>query len=99
MHKVLEKGYLVRSDQPVEQLEEVVHRYNLFEEVQPFTRCVHCNGRLEEAGKSEVIGQLEPLTKRYYNRFSKCRKCGQAYWPGSHRERLNPKLKGLLDIK
>lgn len=98
MHKVIKNGYLVRSDQPVMQLEEVLIRYGLFEEIRPFSRCVHCNGLLEATEKSEVIDQLEPLTKRYYNRFSKCSNCGQVYWPGSHRERLNPKLQELLNI-
>jgi len=99
MHKVVEKGYLVRSDQPVEQLEEVLIRFDLYEEICSFTRCIHCNGLLKEVSKNEVLDQLEPLTRRYYDRFSKCSKCGQIYWPGSHRERLNSKLQKILDIK
>lgn len=98
MHKVVENGYLVRSENPVEQLEEILYRYGLLDEIRPFTRCIHCNGRLEEAEKSEVLEQLEPLTRRYYNRFSQCINCGQVYWPGSHRERLHPKLQKLLNI-
>jgi uncharacterized protein len=98
MHKVVKKGYFVRSDQAVEQLEEVLLRYDLYEEVRPFTRCIHCNGLLEQTDKSEVLDQLEPLTKRYYNNFARCTDCGQVYWAGSHRERLDPKLKKILDL-
>ena len=96
MHKVIKKGYLVRSDQPVKQLEEVLVRFNLFGETRLFTRCIHCNGLLEEAEKADVLDQLEPLTRRYYNRFSRCKGCGQVYWAGSHRERIDPKLQELL---
>ncbi len=99
MHNVVDKGYLVRSDQPVEQLEEVLIRFDLYEEIRSFTRCVLCNGLLKEVSKQEVLDQLKPLTKRYYDRFSKCRNCGQIYWPGSHRERLNSKLQKILNIK
>jgi len=99
MHKVVEKGYLVRSDQPVEQLEEVIIRFDIFEKIRSFTRCVHCNGLLKEVSKREVLDQLEPLTRRYYDRFSKCSNCGQIFWPGSHRDRLNSNLQKILDIK
>lgn len=99
MHKVVDKGYLVRSDQPVEQFEEVLIRFDLYEEIRSFTRCVHCNGLLKEVSKHEVLDQLKPLTRRYYDRFSKCRNCGQIYWPGSHRDRLDSKLQKILDIK
>ena len=98
MHKVIKTGYFVRSDQPVEQLEEVLIRFDLFKQLSPFTRCIHCNGLLEEVEKSDVLDRLEPLTKKYYNRFSRCKSCGQVYWAGSHRERLDPKLQELLDI-
>ncbi len=98
MHRVIKAGYFVRSDQPVEQLEEILIRFDLFKQISPFTRCIHCNGQLEEAEKSDVLEQLEPLTRRYYHRFSRCKSCGQVYWAGSHRKRLNPKLRELLDI-
>lgn len=98
MHKVVKKGYFVRSDQAVEQLEEVLLRFDLSRKVRPFTRCIHCNGRLEQADKSEVFDQLEPLTKRYYNNFARCMDCKQIYWAGSHRDRFDPKLKKILDL-
>lgn len=96
MHKVVEKGYLVRSDRPADQLEEVVHRFDLAGCVKPFTRCMHCNTPLEHVSKGEVIHRLRPLTKRYYETFSRCPGCERIYWAGSHRDRLDPKVRAIL---
>jgi uncharacterized protein len=97
MHKVIQHGKLIYSDKPADQLEEVINRYELTGQMAPYSRCVNCNGILEQAEKEEVMNQLEPLTKRHYNSFAQCRQCGQVYWKGSHRYRLNPKLKKYLN--
>ncbi len=77
-------GRLIRAQDPWEQLEEVVRVYGLGPRMAPFTRCIHCNGELDEVDKAEVLDQLEPKTKRYYHRFSRCPDCGRVYWKGSH---------------
>jgi uncharacterized protein with PIN domain len=43
---------------------------------------------LAAVAKDEVIDQLEPLTARYYQEFSRCADCGRIYWAGSHHTRL-----------
>jgi uncharacterized protein len=52
------------------------------------TRCVRCNGMLATVSKEEVLDQLESLTRRYYDEFSRCADCGRIYWAGSHYARL-----------
>lgn len=98
MRNVVQSGYLPRSDKAPEQLEEVLKRFNLFDKVQPYTRCIHCNRLLESVQKEEIIDQLEPLTKKYFNEFSQCPGCGQIYWKGSHRNRLHPKVQEILGL-
>lgn len=98
MHSVVKHGYLVRSINPEDQLEEVFERYNLFGKTDSYTRCILCNTELKSVPKEAVIDDLEPLTKKYFNHFSRCPQCGQIYWRGSHRDRLNSKVKNLLKI-
>lgn len=98
MHKVIQYGYLPRSDDPAEQLLEVLHRFKLFDDVRPFSRCPNCNGILQSVSKEEIIDQLEPLTKKYFNDFSQCPDCGQVYWTGSHRKRMDERVKKVLGI-
>lgn len=84
-------GRLVRHEDPKAQLVEVLRHYGLDsapESLAPFSRCPVCNGVLEPVPKAEVLHLLEPLTRRYYQDFSRCTDCGKVYWPGSHHERL-----------
>jgi uncharacterized protein len=88
-------GLFVRSDHPEEQTLEVIRRLDLRHRLAPFTRCVRCNGRLFAVSKEEVIDHLEPLTRLYYDDFSRCTECGRIYWRGSHRARLVSFVEGL----
>lgn len=81
-------GYYVRATDPKARLLEVLRRFDLFGDIVPFRRCLRCNGILEPVEKGEVIDELEPLTKKYYDDFRRCDSCGQVYWRGSHFENL-----------
>ena len=96
MRKVVHYGYCVRSLKPLEQLEEVVRRFDLAGRIQPFRRCLRCNGPLEPVDKAAVLDRLEPLTKRYYEEFVICPACDQIYWKGSHYERMESVISRLL---
>jgi uncharacterized protein with PIN domain len=86
--RAITHGLFVHADEPEEQTREVIRRLDLRERLAPLTRCVRCNGRLATVTKDEVIDHLQPLTRRYYDEFSRCTECGQIYWPGSHQARL-----------
>ena len=88
MHKVITRGYLLRSLDSKEQLYEVVHRFALQRWIKPFQRCMRCNHPLETVAKELVLEKLEPLTKKYYHEFKRCPACDQVYWKGSHYERM-----------
>lgn len=87
-HKIITHGYFVRADKPREQVREILSRLDLYRVVRPFTRCLRCNGELEDVDKEAVLHQLESKTKKYYHRFRRCKTCGQAYWKGSHFNRM-----------
>lgn len=82
--KVITHGYWIRSQKPKEQVKEVVKRFDLYNQMKPFIRCINCNGLIKKIKKDDVIEQLEPKTKKYYNEFYQCETCGKVYWKGSH---------------
>jgi len=92
MHAAVRHGYYPRSQDPLEQTVEVLRRFRLAPVLTPFSRCLRCNAPLEPAEKAKVLGQLEPLTKIYYDQFRRCRGCGQVYWSGSHFEKLQKRI-------
>ena len=75
--RVVTHGLFVHSDDPEEQTLEVLRRLDLRQRLAPLTRCVRCNGRLVAVAKDEVIDRLEPLDRRYYSDFSRCKECGR----------------------
>lgn len=81
-------GYHVQSTKPQEQLHEVLSRYQLHNQIQPFHRCIVCNGLLHAVAKEAIIEQLEPKTIRYYHEFFQCQQCHHIYWHGSHFDRM-----------
>jgi uncharacterized protein with PIN domain len=95
--RAITHGLFVHAGHPEEQTLEVIRRLDLRRRLVPFTRCVQCNGRLIPVTKDEVIDHLEPLTRRYYDDFSRCAECGRIYWPGSHHARLVSLIEGLRD--
>ncbi len=81
-------GFLLTTRDPRQQLLAVVRRFDLISSFKQFTRCIACNGVLENASKADVIDQLEPRTKLYYEVFKHCVHCGKVYWKGSHYDRM-----------
>lgn len=81
-------GLYVRDDDPRAQVVDVVRRLHLSGSIRPFTRCMACNGLLDDVDKAEVADRLEPRTRAAFDRFRRCRDCGRIFWEGSHHRRL-----------
>ena len=93
MRKQITHGYFVRTRQPQQQLLEVLSRFDLYNNQQPFTRCMHCNGKIWPVKKQAIEAQLSSRTKKYYNEFFQCEMCNKIYWKGSH----YLKMKSMID--
>lgn len=94
--RTITHGLFVRPDDPEEQAIAVIRRLDLRRRLAPLTRCMRCNGILAPVTKDEVIDRLEPLTREYYDDFSRCTHCGRIYWAGSHHAKLLALIERLL---
>jgi uncharacterized protein with PIN domain len=94
--KIITHGYFVRAQQPRRQVREVVARFDLYRQVEPFSRCTRCNGELETVDKQVIVDRLEPKTRKYYDDFRRCSQCGQVFWQGSHHARMQQLVAALL---
>lgn len=95
MRKVVTYGYCPRSLAPLEQVAEVIARFDLLNRITPFHRCLRCNHPLEPVEKKAVLHRLEPLTRQYFDEFQLCPACGQIYWKGSHYDRMQKLIEGM----
>jgi len=85
--RIITHGYFVRAVRPRLQVPEVLSRFDLYRLVAPFSRCIRCNGALQDVDKATIEDRLEPKTRKYFDTFRICTGCGQIYWQGSHYER------------
>lgn len=77
-------GRFVRADDPQAQLDDIATHFGLAARMAPLTRCSDCNTRLAAVAKCDIVHRLEPLTRRYYERFALCPACDKLFWSGSH---------------
>lgn len=85
----LTHGYLLRETDPLHQLEEIVRALDLGLRIDPYTRCLQCNGRLDALQRADAARLVPPRVRDSHQEFVRCRGCGRVYWPGSHRGRLD----------
>jgi uncharacterized protein with PIN domain len=96
-NKRVTHGYWIRSSYPGDQFREVYRRFGLQSGLKLFTRCMECNGILEEVRKDRISVHLLPKTRKYYRDFRRCPGCNRIYWEGSHYEKMKKQIKKMLD--
>ncbi len=87
-HGSVRHGYAIRQTAPRAQLREVVHRYGLRGHARPFSRCVRCNGLVQDVAKADVLHRIGDRTRRHYDHFRHCPNCDRVFWRGGHYDRL-----------
>ncbi|MBK7364258.1 MAG: Mut7-C ubiquitin/RNAse domain-containing protein [Nitrosomonas sp.] len=97
--KQIEHGYWVRAVEAKKQTHEVLDHFELHTAIQPFSRCLTCNGLLAAVPKASIIEQLEPKTKQYYDTFYQCTLCQKIYWEGSHLDHMRHDFAALLSTQ
>jgi uncharacterized protein with PIN domain len=87
---------VVRAERTLEQLGELVRRFDLARAVRLFTRCSECNERLSEASAADLTGRAPASILATHERLRECPGCGRVYWRGSHTRRIQGVVDRLL---
>jgi len=69
-------------------------------QLDPFSRCLDCNERLETIESSEAKGKVPPYIYQSKTTFSRCPSCEKVFWGGTHSERMREEvewMKGVLE--
>ena len=86
---------MVHSDDPIEQVMEVLNSFNL-NEFKP-GRCARCNGVLDPVARREEVRYMVPeYVFLHYGSFLRCGVCGSVYWEGTHLKRFRTMLNPVL---
>ena len=82
-------GCYVRSDQPEQQMEDLLHHFALLPFIKPYSRCLSCSGVLQRVEPEVVADELPPATLATIEVANRCVDCGKLFWRGSHSSRLD----------
>jgi len=85
---VVDHGILIRSDDPMAQVREVIRRLDLKDRIKPVSRCLVCNGNLVEAAKEQIRDRIPKWTYERVDQYLQCKACGKIFWQGAHWNRL-----------
>jgi len=99
MRSAVTYGYFVRNIEVQQQVIEVLRRFDLFELVSPFERCLRCNGMLASVAKESIADQLPENVRTNINEFQQCQSCSQVFWQGTHYDKMQQFVKDVLKSK
>jgi uncharacterized protein with PIN domain len=90
----------VKEDNPSLQLKKLVQEgHVMLDEEKLFSRCLLCNVPLIEIQREEAQGRVPDFILHQQEEFFQCPHCQRIYWPGSHQENMQKRVKELLQVK
>ncbi len=85
----------IDSDEPEQQVLQVIETLHLDFQSRLFTICLECNNPLEERGKEEVKDRVPPYVFKTQPQYMECPVCHRIYWRGTHWQAMLRKLERL----
>ena len=86
------KAILIQSDEPEQQMRQVIDTLGLDYQFRPFTICLECNQPLRERSKQQVKGLVPPYVFQTQSQYMECPTCHRIYWRGTHWQAMTKKL-------
>lgn len=82
----------IRSDDPEQQMCQVIEDLNLDCQFRPFAVCLECNQPLLERSKQQVEERVPPYVFQTQSQYMECPVCHRIYWRGTHWQAMTKKL-------
>jgi uncharacterized protein with PIN domain len=89
------KAVLIESEEPKQQMQQLMNVIDLKGQSRPFTLCLECNEPLQKRSREEVTGRVPPYVYRTQTQYVECPKCHRIYWRGTHWEAMVRKMDRL----
>jgi uncharacterized protein with PIN domain len=83
----------IDSSDPNQQLSQVITQFGLEGGFNPFSRCIECNGVLQQVSKNDIKGEVPYFTYTHFEEFAQCPVCHRVYWKGSHYKNMCAEMK------
>ena len=94
------KHVFITSNFLFEQLKQVVDHLGIeLADIQPFSRCIHCNLHIEAVNKQDVCGLVPDYIWETHDAFKRCDQCSRIFWSGSHTENCMDVIKLIFNVR
>ena len=93
------KAILIKSDEPEQQMYQVIETLKLDCQPRPFTICLECNQPLSERSKQQVKDLVPPYVFQTQSQYMECPICHRIYWRGTHWQVMTKKLNKMAEYK
>ena len=90
------KAILINSEEPEQQMRQVIDALNLDSRFMPFTRCLECNQPLVERTQDQVKDRVPPYVFRTQSQYMECPACHRIYWRGTHWQAMTRRLEKFI---
>lgn len=91
------ESLFIESENWKQQVEQVLKNFNLWQEVQPYSRCIDCNIELKNLPKERAKNLVSPFVYEKSNSFALCPRCGRVFWKGTHFYDMEFKIDDILE--
>jgi hypothetical protein len=93
------RAVLIESDEPEQQMRQLLTSLDLIGGSRPFTLCLECNKPLVERSPAEVKDGVPPYVYRTQTQYMECPDCHRIYWRGTHWAAMTRKLQQMAGTK
>lgn len=87
---------VIKAEDAMGQLREVVRVLDLERPHALFRRCLECNAPLSGASPEEVGDRVPPRVRATHDRFHRCPVCRRIYWEGDHTRRMRRRVDAVF---
>ncbi len=91
-------GFYIESENYEEQLKIVIRKFNLSKD-NMLSRCSICNEPLIPVNKESVRDKVPKYVYDHRDEFYICPKCGRVYWWGTHTEKIERKIRKIMEAR
>jgi len=89
------KAILMGSEEPEQQMRQLVAAIDIKIQSRPFTICLECNQPLIDRKQAEVKDRVPPYVYKTQTQYMECPECHRIYWRGTHWKAMLNKLQRI----
>jgi uncharacterized protein with PIN domain len=92
------KAILMESEEPEQQMRQLMAAIDLNSRARPFTICLECNRELIDRKPAEVKDRVPPYVYKTQTQYMECPECRRIYWRGTHWKAMLNKLHRIVGV-